>query len=49
MTEVGHKDETVRDQGLITSLALDVTLSSTLFLCTNGILDSVYKCICTLL
>lgn len=39
MTEVGHKDETVRDQGLITSLALDVTLSSPLFLCT--ILDSV--------
>lgn len=36
MTEVGHKDETVRDQGLITSLVLDVTLSSPLFLCTTS-------------
>lgn len=31
MTEVGHKDETVRDQGLITSLALDVTLFYVVF------------------
>lgn len=34
MTEVGHKDETVRDQGLFILFYVDVALSSLFFLCS---------------
>lgn len=34
MTEVGHKDETVRDQGLFILFYVYVALSSLFFLCS---------------